>query len=143
MTTGLEWIVDASTIDDPEGRGERAVRALRKLRHPKSTLAGNGFQLDPWAERIVRRIYGPITGHGTRLTSSAMLSIASLTRGSIRPPRSWWPRPSSPYGWSRHRVAQIAHHGDAEVPDVVAVGRTARERLNGCHDGAGDRLRTR
>ena len=64
------WIYDGSPIDDPAifedrrtgemiGGGERAVEFLRRLKHPKSTAPGRAFQLDPWQERIVRRIYGP------------------------------------------------------------------------------------
>ncbi|MDX3975795.1 terminase large subunit [Shinella sp.] len=53
------WIYDDSQIADPFGYGERAVRFLRGLRHPKSNAPGNAFQLDKWQERIVRRIYGP------------------------------------------------------------------------------------
>ncbi|AXV15807.1 terminase [Neorhizobium sp. SOG26] len=55
----LSWIFDDSPIDDPFGYGERAVQFLRVLKHPKSSLPGRAFQLDPWQERIVRKIYGP------------------------------------------------------------------------------------
>ncbi len=53
------WIYDGSAIPDPYGDGERAVRFLRALKHPLSRLPGRAFSLDPWQERIVRRIYGP------------------------------------------------------------------------------------
>lgn len=53
------WIFDGSPIPDPFGQGERAVRFLKALKHPMSRLPGRAFQLDPWQERIVRRIYGP------------------------------------------------------------------------------------
>lgn len=68
-STYPEWIFDGSPIDDPPifrtksgemiGGGERAVRFLRALRHPKSKAKGRAFTLDAWQERIVRRIYGP------------------------------------------------------------------------------------
>lgn len=57
--TSPSWIEDGSPIPDPLGCGERAVTFLRNLRHPKSTLPGRAFPLDPWMERIVRQIYGP------------------------------------------------------------------------------------
>ncbi len=53
------WIFDDSEIPDPFGYGERAVKFLRILKHPKSTRDDKAFQLDPWQERIVRAIYGP------------------------------------------------------------------------------------
>lgn len=59
MPTAPIWIDDGSPIEDTFGDGERAVQWLRKLRHPKNRAAGNPFQLDPWQERIIRKIYGP------------------------------------------------------------------------------------
>lgn len=71
MTTGIirlpskpastfpEWIYDGSEIPDPFEYGERAVKFLRRLKHPKSKLPKKAFQLDLWQERIIRRIYGP------------------------------------------------------------------------------------
>lgn len=53
------WIDDGSPIDDPFGYGERAVAWLRRLKHPKNPAPGHPFQLDPWQERVVRKIYGP------------------------------------------------------------------------------------
>jgi phage terminase large subunit-like protein len=60
------WLFDDSPIDDPEGYGQRAVDFLRSLKHPKSKLPGKAFQLDPWVERLVRRIYGPRDTDGAR-----------------------------------------------------------------------------
>lgn len=77
---GLDWIADNSPIIDPAGRGERAVRSLRKLRHPKSTLPGQAFQLDPWAERIVRRIYGPADAFGARVVRTVYLQVGKGSR---------------------------------------------------------------
>src|SRR6266478_4706738 len=57
-TNSLAWIYDNSPLPDPHGFGERAVKFINALRHPKSTLPKKQFQLDPWQERIVRRIYG-------------------------------------------------------------------------------------
>ena len=69
------WIHDGSEIPDPFGFGERAVRFLRALRHPKSHLPGRAFQLDPWQERIVRRIYGPRDEHGHRIVNTVALML--------------------------------------------------------------------
>ncbi|MFG1348591.1 terminase large subunit [Xanthobacter autotrophicus] len=69
------WIYDGSDIPDPDGRGEAAVRWLRALRHPKSRLPGGAFQLDPWQERIVRRIYGPRRLDGSRVVKTVVLLL--------------------------------------------------------------------
>jgi phage terminase large subunit-like protein len=69
------WIFDGSPIPDPFGYGERAVRFLRALKHPKSTTAGRAFRLDPWQERIVRRIYGPRHKDGTRVVKTVPMLL--------------------------------------------------------------------
>lgn len=69
------WVFDASPIEDTHGHGERAVNFLRNLRHPKSTLPGYAFQLDPWMERIIRRIYGPRHPDGTRVVKNVFLMV--------------------------------------------------------------------
>ncbi|MGL9618301.1 terminase large subunit [Bradyrhizobium sp. U531] len=69
------WIFDGSPIPDPFGHGERAVRWLRSLKHPKSTLSRKQFQLDPWQERIVRRIYGPRDDAGNRVVSTVVILV--------------------------------------------------------------------
>ncbi|MDM8167151.1 terminase TerL endonuclease subunit [Roseovarius sp.] len=69
------WIYDDTEIPDPFGYGERAVKFLRALRHPKSKLPRRAFQLDPWQERIVRRIYGPRDEHGRRIVTTAVLLL--------------------------------------------------------------------
>lgn len=66
------WIYDGSPIEDPLGHGERAVKFLRLLKHPKSGLP---FQLDPWQERIVRRIYGPRHEDGSRVVRTVVLLL--------------------------------------------------------------------
>ena len=75
-STFPDWIYDGSEIADPLGFGERAVKFLRMLRHPKS---GKAFQLDPWQERIVRRIYGPRHEDGTRIVKTV---VALVPRGN-------------------------------------------------------------
>jgi phage terminase large subunit-like protein len=69
------WIEDGSAIDDPFGYGERAVAWLRRLRHPKNTAKGNPFQLDPWAERIIRKLYGPRHADGSRIVRRVALLL--------------------------------------------------------------------
>ena len=69
------WIFDGSSIPDPTGAGERAVRFLRRLRHPASTAKGRAFQLAPWQERIVQRIYGPRHADGSRIVKQVFLLI--------------------------------------------------------------------
>jgi len=69
------WIYDGSPIPDPFGFGERAVRWLRSLKHPKNPLPGSAFQLDTWQERVVRRIYGPRHEDGTRIVRNVVLLV--------------------------------------------------------------------
>lgn len=69
------WVFDGSQIDDPFGFGEQAVQFLRSLSHPQSTLPGLAFQLDPWLERIVRRIYGPRHPDGKRIVKDVWLQV--------------------------------------------------------------------
>ncbi|WGG58250.1 terminase large subunit [Brucella intermedia] len=69
------WIYDGSEIEDTFGHGDRAVRFLRALRHPKSILPKNAFQLDEWQERIVRRIYGPRHPDGSRVVKTVVLLL--------------------------------------------------------------------
>lgn len=69
------WVFDDSPIDDPFGYGQRAVDFLRLLRHPKSTLPGRRFQVAPFQERIIRRIYGPRHEDGRRKVKTVFLMI--------------------------------------------------------------------
>ncbi|WP_319005496.1 terminase TerL endonuclease subunit [Pararhizobium sp. YC-54] len=75
MTTTPIWVYDDSPIADPMGYGERAVKFLRALRHPKNPAPGNPFQLDRWQERIIRRIYGPRHPDGTRIVKTVVLLL--------------------------------------------------------------------
>lgn len=73
--TSPTWVYDDSPIDDPFGFGERAVRALTSLKHPNSTADKKRFQLAPFQERIVRRIYGPRHENGSRIVRKVVLLI--------------------------------------------------------------------
>lgn len=67
-------------IPDPLGYGQRAVDFIRSLKHPLSTLPGSAFPLDPWAEKIIRQIYGPRHPDGTRIVKTAVLLIGRGNR---------------------------------------------------------------
>lgn len=67
-------------IPDPFGYGQRAVDYLRRLKHPKSRLPDHAFQLDPWQEEIVRRIYGPCDEFGNRIISDVVILIGRGNR---------------------------------------------------------------
>jgi phage terminase large subunit-like protein len=69
------WIDNEDEISDPLGRGELAVKWLRALKHPKSKLPGRAFQLDPWQENVIRRIYGPRHEDGTRVVRRVVLLL--------------------------------------------------------------------
>lgn len=75
MTSSLAWITDDSEIADPFGYGERAVRWIKALKHPKSRLPGNAFELPRWMERIVLRIYGPCHPNGQRIVKNAVIML--------------------------------------------------------------------
>lgn len=69
------WINDGSEIPDPFGYGERAVQWLRRLKHPKNPARGHPFQLDPWQERIIRKLYGPRHEDGRRVVRRLVLLL--------------------------------------------------------------------
>jgi hypothetical protein len=84
MTTPLPtWVCDDSEIADPLGYGERAVRFLRALRHPKSTLPGKVFQLPRFWERITRRIYGDVDTAGRRRIRNVIIMLPRGARGRV------------------------------------------------------------
>ncbi len=70
-----EWINAPELIPDPMGYGERAVKFLRMLRHPKNPAPGHPFQMDPWQEAIVRAIYGPRNEDGTRIVRRVVMVV--------------------------------------------------------------------
>ncbi len=67
------WVFDDTPIADPFGYGERAVKFLHNLRHPKAP--GGRFKLDRWQERIVRAVYGPRHEDGSRIVKTAVLLL--------------------------------------------------------------------
>ncbi len=76
----LAWIFDDSPIPDPHGKGAAAVKFIKALRHPKSKLPGNAFDLSPWQERIVRRIFGDTIEDGTRRVQELFLMVGRGNR---------------------------------------------------------------
>ncbi len=62
-------------IPDPLGHGQRAVDFIRSLKHPLSTRPDHAFPLDPWAEKIIRQIYGPRHPDGSRIVKTAVLLV--------------------------------------------------------------------
>lgn len=75
MPTTPSWISDGSPIEDTFGDGERAVQWLRRLKHPKNPARGHAFTLDPWQERVIRRLYGPRNPDGTRKVRRLVLLL--------------------------------------------------------------------
>lgn len=71
---GPAWIFDNSTLADPDERGQRAVDFLHLLKHPKSGLPKQQFDLSPFMERIVRRVYGD-TENGKRRVKTVFLLL--------------------------------------------------------------------
>lgn len=71
--TRPEWIFDGSEIEDPFGKGEKAVQFLRALSHPKSE--DGKFDLPLFWERIVRRIYGPCFPDGRRQVKTVFIML--------------------------------------------------------------------
>jgi phage terminase large subunit-like protein len=69
------WIDDASVILDPYGYAERNVQWLKRLKHPKNAARGHAFALDPWQERIIRKLYGPRNADGTRIVRRLVLML--------------------------------------------------------------------
>ena len=76
------WIYDGSEIADPTGSGDRAVRFLKTLRHPAANNTNappsthpNAFQLHPFQERIVRRIYAPRHADGSRVVKTVFMLL--------------------------------------------------------------------
>lgn len=73
------WLFDDSPLPDPHGKGERAVSFLKALKHPKSTAPGRAFQVDPWVERLVRKVYGDTKPDGSRRIKTV---FALIPRGN-------------------------------------------------------------
>lgn len=62
----------SSSLPDP---GERAVRFINKLTHTKGEWAGQPFNLRPWQEAIVRKLFGTIGPDGRRQYRTCYVEI--------------------------------------------------------------------
>lgn len=71
------WVFDTSPLPDPHGKGEAAVRFIRANRHHST---GKLYQLDPWQERIVRRIFGDTLPDGTRRIKHVAMLVSRGAR---------------------------------------------------------------
>ncbi|WP_413709385.1 terminase large subunit [Rhizobium sp. Rhizsp82] len=65
MVMRPSWIDDGSEIEDTFGYAERDIAWLRRLKHPKNKSKGNPFNIDPWQERVLRKILGPRNPDGS------------------------------------------------------------------------------
>ena len=74
------WLFDNSPIPDPKGYGERAVKFIKALKHPKSTAKGHAFQLDYWMERLTRRVFGDVREDGQRKIKTVFLLVGRGNR---------------------------------------------------------------
>ena len=61
-----EWLFSDDPIPDPSGRGAAAVRFLNLLQLTEGAHAGKRDWLQPWQDRLVRRIYGDVAESGRR-----------------------------------------------------------------------------
>lgn len=73
--SGPKWISSKAKLRDPHGRGKRAVEFLHLLKHPKSSLPKQQFELSPFMERIVRRVYGDTDKRGKRIIRTVFLLL--------------------------------------------------------------------
>ncbi|MEP7457064.1 terminase TerL endonuclease subunit [Phyllobacterium sp. SB3] len=74
------WLFDDSPIPDPQGKGERAVKFIKALRHPKSSLPKQAFDLSPWMERLTRRVFGDVRDDGQRKIKTVFLMVGRGNR---------------------------------------------------------------
>lgn len=77
-----EWLFDNSPIPDPHSKGKRAVDFVRRLRHPKSTLPDNAFDLPRWMERLLLKVYGDTRPDGRRKITEVFLMLPRGNRKS-------------------------------------------------------------
>lgn len=73
--SGPSWIWDESELRDPHGFGERAVKFVKLLKLHEGRYAGKPFPLQPWQERIIRRVYGDTKEDETRRVRTVFLYL--------------------------------------------------------------------
>lgn len=75
MMNSPAWIFDGSVLPDLHGKGDLAVKFLKLLKHPKSQAKGQAFEVWPFMERIVRRVYGDTRPDGQRRVKTVFLML--------------------------------------------------------------------
>ena len=127
MSTHPTWVFDDSPIADPFGFGDRAVRFLRALTHPKT---GKAFRLDPWQERIVRRIYGPRKDDGTRIVKNVVMMVPRGARKTSLGAALGMLHTFGPERVALGQVIAAAHdHTQARIAYDEATGLVNADRL--------------
>lgn len=114
------WLFDNSDIADPFGYGERAVDFLKRLHHPKSETGK--FDLPPFWERAVKRIYGPAFPDGRRQVRTV---FALLPRGARKTTLGAGLALLHTVGWERKPGAQAMVAASAEEDAVIAYEEAA------------------
>ncbi|MBA3446762.1 MAG: terminase large subunit, partial [Pseudaminobacter sp.] len=112
-----DWIYDGTVIDDPFGYGERAVDFLCKLRHPKSRLPDQAFDLPFFWDRIVRRIYGPCDSKGRRQVKTV---FCLLPRGARKTTIGAGLSLLHTFGWEKIIGGQALAAASAEDQATIA-----------------------
>ncbi|RLL73842.1 terminase large subunit [Ochrobactrum soli] len=114
------WLFDDSDIPDPFGYGERAVDFLKRLHHPKSETGK--FDLPPFWERAVKRIYGPAFPDGRRQVRTV---FALLPRGARKTTLGAGLALLHTVGWERKPGGQAVVAASAEEDAVIAYEEAA------------------
>jgi len=58
-----------------EDKADRAIRFIKKLRHTKGRWAGIPFNLQPWQEDFLRKLFGTVNQDGTRQYRTCLIEI--------------------------------------------------------------------
>lgn len=69
------WVFDRTKLPDPHKKGEQAAKFLKLMKHPKSLADGQAFELWPFLDRIVRRVYGDTKPNGQRKVKTVFLML--------------------------------------------------------------------
>ena len=68
-------LLDDAEIHEPFGKGERSIRSIRSLRHPKPRNARCGFQFDIHKERSVRGVHGDTLDRRARRGDAVLILL--------------------------------------------------------------------
>jgi phage terminase large subunit-like protein len=117
-----EWLFDDSPIPDPTGRGEAAVRFLNLLQLTEGRFAGQRNWLQPWQERLVRRIYGDVAESGRRRIRTVFCMIP---RGSGKTTLA-----------SGLALLHLLSRAESEPAGQVIIAAGDREQASICYNSA-------